>query len=99
VTYRKYIKFIISEYLVVLPLVLFCGLYIWFNLFFAFITDKHILHTDDEHPSVQHYLIEKYEILKKGKQDRIKEKSASIWKNSSKNNLQKPHSADSLPNK
>ncbi|GAB4327807.1 MAG: hypothetical protein OHK0038_01590 [Flammeovirgaceae bacterium] len=31
------------------------------------ITDKHILHTEDEHESVKDYLINRYEKLKKGK--------------------------------
>jgi hypothetical protein len=60
------------------------------------ITEKHILHTNDEHESVEHFLMDRYEKLKKGKRERIKEKSAFMWKQTHKDTSELVQQADSL---
>lgn len=77
--YQYLIKKAKAKYLIILPLVLFSALYIWLNIFFALITDKHVLHTTEEHGDVKEYLIDRYERLKGTKKGSFRARNQTVW--------------------
>lgn len=77
--YQYLIKKAKAKYLVIFPLVLFSVLYVWLNVFFMLVTDKHVLHTTEEHGDVKEYLLDRYEQLRGIKKGNARSRNQTVW--------------------